>query len=156
MQHGVEPVPLHDFPHMTCRKGYHLLALGLFLPALLWEPQLLSISLAVAFALLVVLEIIRLGDIPYVGKLLPMVTLLMQTILIMMSEWTTSMLTTSVLTISMLTRSMLTIPMLTISVLTRSTLTTPMLTTYMLLIPIINHMHADAKGNKGLSLALKA
>lgn len=51
------------------RKGYHLLALGLFLPALLWEPQLLSISLAIAFALLVVLEIVRLGGVPYVGKL---------------------------------------------------------------------------------------
>ena len=55
-------------PTILVRKGYHLLALGLFLPALLWEPQLLAVSLAVALALLVVLEILRLGHMPYVGK----------------------------------------------------------------------------------------
>lgn len=55
-------------PTILVRKGYHLLALGLFLPALLWEPQLLAVSLAVALALLVVLEILRLGQVPYVGK----------------------------------------------------------------------------------------
>ena len=48
--------------------GYHLLALGLFLPALLWEPQLLAVSLAIALTLLIVLEILRLGQVPYVGK----------------------------------------------------------------------------------------
>ena len=58
----------HAVPTILVRKGYHLLALGLFLPALLWEPQLLAVSLAIALALLVVLEIVRLGDIPHVGK----------------------------------------------------------------------------------------
>ena len=48
--------------------GYHLLALGLFLPALLWEPQLLAVSLAIALTLLIVVEIIRLGQVPYLGK----------------------------------------------------------------------------------------
>ena len=65
------------------RKGYHLLALGLFLPALLWEPQLLSISLAIAFALLVVLEIMRLGGVPYVGKL----TTTSHAVLLLLPPW---------------------------------------------------------------------
>ncbi|KAL0035579.1 hypothetical protein WJX79_000184 [Trebouxia sp. C0005] len=57
----------HAVPTILVRKGYHLLALGLFLPALLWEPQLLAVSLAIALALLVVLEIVRIGEIPYIG-----------------------------------------------------------------------------------------
>lgn len=64
---GLESEYCLNFCLCCHRKGYHLLALGLFLPALLWEPQLLSISLAIAFALLVVLEIMRLGGVPYVG-----------------------------------------------------------------------------------------
>ena len=68
-QHGQSVATLY-IQHEICphRKGYHLLALGLFLPALLWEPQLLSISLAIAFALLVVLEILRLGGVPRIGE----------------------------------------------------------------------------------------
>lgn len=58
----------HAVPTILVRKGYHLLALGLFLPALLWEPQLLAVSLAIALALLVVLEIVRIGEIPYIGE----------------------------------------------------------------------------------------
>ena len=57
----------HAMPTILVRKGYHLLALGLFLPALLWEPQLLAVSLAIALALLVVLEVMRLGEIPCIG-----------------------------------------------------------------------------------------
>ena len=60
----------HAMPTILVRKGYHLLALGLFLPALLWEPQLLAVSLAIALALLVALEILRLGQVPYIGELL--------------------------------------------------------------------------------------
>ena len=60
----------HAMPTILVRKGYHLLALGLFLPALLWEPQLLALSLAIALALLVVLEVVRLGDVPYIGETL--------------------------------------------------------------------------------------
>ncbi len=58
----------HAVPTILVRKCYHLLALGLFLPALLWEPQLLAVSLAIALALLVVLEIVRIGGIPYIGE----------------------------------------------------------------------------------------
>lgn len=57
----------HAMPTILVRKGYHLLAVGLFLPALLWEPQLLAVSLAIALALLVVLEVLRLGQVPYLG-----------------------------------------------------------------------------------------
>ena len=60
-------------PTILVRKGYHLLALGLFLPALLWEPQLLAVSLAIALALLILLEVIRLGEVPYLGTPLSLV-----------------------------------------------------------------------------------
>lgn len=60
----------HAMPTILVRKGYHLLAMGLFLPALLWEPQLLALSLAIALALLVVLEVVRIGDVPHIGEIL--------------------------------------------------------------------------------------
>jgi dolichol kinase len=50
------------------RKGYHILAAALFLPALFLEPQLLGVALAVAFAVLVVVEVVRLGRVPWVSK----------------------------------------------------------------------------------------
>jgi dolichol kinase len=48
-------------------QGYHILALGLFTPALLVDPQLLAISMAIAAALLIVVETTRMGNLPYVG-----------------------------------------------------------------------------------------
>ncbi|PRW21040.1 dolichol kinase EVAN [Chlorella sorokiniana] len=46
------------------RKGYHLLAVALFLPALLAERQLLGVALAAAFALLLAVEAARLSGLP--------------------------------------------------------------------------------------------
>jgi hypothetical protein len=44
-----------------------LLALLLFSPALVLEPQLLAISLAIACALLVVVEAVRISRVPWLG-----------------------------------------------------------------------------------------
>lgn len=41
--------------------------MALFAPALLLEPQLLSMSLAIAAALLVVVEVLRVGSVPVLG-----------------------------------------------------------------------------------------
>ncbi|CAK0785366.1 hypothetical protein CVIRNUC_008574 [Coccomyxa viridis] len=54
-------------PTIIVRKGYHILALGLFTPALLVDPQLLAMSMAIAAALLVVVEVVRMGNVPYLG-----------------------------------------------------------------------------------------
>ena len=51
------------------RKGYHLLAVSLFLPALLLERQLLGVALAGALAVLLALEVLRLSGLPGVGEL---------------------------------------------------------------------------------------
>lgn len=53
--------------HSCMLQGYHILAMALFTPALLLEPQLLSISLAIAAALLVVVEVLRVGNVPILG-----------------------------------------------------------------------------------------
>ena len=50
------------------RKGYHGLAVALFLPAAAWEPQLLGVSLAIAFALLAAVELVRVADLPLIGE----------------------------------------------------------------------------------------
>jgi hypothetical protein len=50
------------------RKVYHLLAMGLFVPVFVWDLQLLSLSLAVAFAVLVLLEVLRCMRLPVLGK----------------------------------------------------------------------------------------
>lgn len=48
-------------------QGYHILAMALFLPALLTEPQLLALSLAIAAAALIVAEVLRVGCVPVAG-----------------------------------------------------------------------------------------
>ncbi len=48
-------------------QGYHILALALFTPALLVDPQLLAMSMAIAAALLVLVEVVRMGNVPYAG-----------------------------------------------------------------------------------------
>lgn len=50
------------------RKGYHIIALLLFLPPLLLEPQLLAIALAVAFAMLLAVETVRVGGVPVISQ----------------------------------------------------------------------------------------
>ena len=52
---------------MTWLQGYHILALALFMPALLVDPQLLAMSMAIAAALLVLVEVVRMGNVPYAG-----------------------------------------------------------------------------------------
>ncbi|KAL4424664.1 hypothetical protein ABPG77_004471 [Micractinium sp. CCAP 211/92] len=51
-------------PSILVRKGYHLLAVGLFLPALLLEPQLLGVALGGAFLALLAVEAARLSGLP--------------------------------------------------------------------------------------------
>ncbi len=43
------------------------MALALFAPALLLEPQLLAVALAIASALLVAVEMARVGNVPVLG-----------------------------------------------------------------------------------------
>ena len=54
-------------PHIVLRKGYHLLALALFIPALRWEPTLLQLAFAAAFALLAAAELLRVLDVPSIS-----------------------------------------------------------------------------------------
>lgn len=49
------------------RKGYHLLAVSLFLPALLLEPALLGVALAGAWAAMLAVEALRLSGLPRIG-----------------------------------------------------------------------------------------
>lgn len=50
------------------RKVYHLLAMGLFVPVFFWDLQLLALSLAIAFAALVLLEVLRCTRLPLLGQ----------------------------------------------------------------------------------------
>jgi hypothetical protein len=50
------------------RKVYHLLAMGLFVPVFFWDLQLLALSLAIAFAVLVLLEVLRCMRLPLLGQ----------------------------------------------------------------------------------------
>ena len=52
---------------IPARQGYHILALALFLPALLTEPQLLALSLGIAAAALIAAEVLRVGRAPWIG-----------------------------------------------------------------------------------------
>lgn len=61
----VRAPPTHT--QIILRKGYHLLAMALFLPAFWWDLPLLVLSLGVAFAALVALELARCARIPGVG-----------------------------------------------------------------------------------------
>ncbi|KXZ52339.1 hypothetical protein GPECTOR_10g971 [Gonium pectorale] len=51
-------------PHIVMRKGYHLLAILLFLPAFGWDLRMLQASLAVAGAVLVFAELLRVAGPP--------------------------------------------------------------------------------------------
>jgi hypothetical protein len=64
----------HPPPHTCCaslqiivRKGYHILAGALFVPAFFWDLPLLCHSLGVAFAALVALEALRVSRVPGLG-----------------------------------------------------------------------------------------
>ncbi len=46
-------------PHIVMRKGYHLIAILLFLPAFGWDARMLQASLAVAAAVLAFVEVLR-------------------------------------------------------------------------------------------------
>jgi hypothetical protein len=49
------------------RKVYHLLAGGLFVPVFFWDLPLLCLSLAIAFAALQLLEVVRHLRLPRIG-----------------------------------------------------------------------------------------
>lgn len=53
---------------IVVRKVYHLLAMSLFVPVLFWDIQLLGLSLAIAFAALVLLEVLRCLRLPVLGQ----------------------------------------------------------------------------------------
>jgi hypothetical protein len=63
------PTPPHPHPHsqIILRKGYHLIAAALFLPAFFWDPPMLGASLAIAFAALGAAEVARVTGAPLVG-----------------------------------------------------------------------------------------
>jgi dolichol kinase len=54
-------------PRIVVRKGYHLLAIALFLPAFLADPEMLCLSLGVALSALVALEVARCARLPWLG-----------------------------------------------------------------------------------------
>ena len=60
----ISPLPFY-FNKFAVRKGYHALAAALFTPALFAQPQLLGMALAIALAVLAVIEVLRLGGIPW-------------------------------------------------------------------------------------------
>jgi uncharacterized membrane protein YqaE (UPF0057 family) len=49
------------------RKVYHLLAGGLFVPVFFWDLPMLCLSLAIAFAVLQLLEVVRHLQLPRIG-----------------------------------------------------------------------------------------
>ncbi|GBF96026.1 hypothetical protein Rsub_08841 [Raphidocelis subcapitata] len=54
-------------PQIILRKGYHLIAVALFLPAFFWDTPLLAAALAIAFAVLGAAEAARVTRLPLVG-----------------------------------------------------------------------------------------
>ena len=59
-------LPCNECPRLRrhpCTQGYHILAAALFAPALLLEPQLLAVALAIAAAAFIALEILRIGQV---------------------------------------------------------------------------------------------
>ena len=52
---------------LSVHQGYHILAMALFLPALLAEPELLALSLGIAAAALIAAEVLRVGGCPWIG-----------------------------------------------------------------------------------------
>eukprot|EP00775_Hariotina_reticulata_P005752 gene5753-5992_t len=57
-----------NVPQIIIRKVYHLLAGGLFIPVFFWDLQLLCLSLAIGFAALVLLEVLRHLQLPRIGQ----------------------------------------------------------------------------------------
>lgn len=57
-------------PVIVQRKYYHLLAVAMFLPAILVEPDFVRLSMAVAFAFFVVAELLRAPRLPPLGPAL--------------------------------------------------------------------------------------
>jgi dolichol kinase len=55
-------------PIFAVRKGYHALAVALFVPALMTEPDLLAMAMAGAFAALMVIETLRVSHTPVLGE----------------------------------------------------------------------------------------
>ena len=53
---------------IVIRKSYHFLAVALVLPAILCQPGVAKLALAVAFILLTVLEELRVSQFPCIGK----------------------------------------------------------------------------------------
>jgi dolichol kinase len=62
----------HAMPHVVLRKGFHVLAFVMFSPVLAWDPTLLSLALAVAFALMAVVELVRATRVPWISDVLTM------------------------------------------------------------------------------------
>lgn len=64
----IDPAAPTFLLQIIVRKVYHLLAMGLFVPVFFWDLQLLALSLAVAFAVLVLLEVLRCIRVPLLGQ----------------------------------------------------------------------------------------
>lgn len=63
------PPPCSPPPQIVLRKGYHLLAVALFLPAFAADLPLLCAALAVAFAALAAAEVARCCSVPRLGRI---------------------------------------------------------------------------------------
>ena len=61
---------LRRVPNVLLRKGFHIVAIALFVPVLVIEPQLLSLALGVALALMVAAEALRAAGLPRVAPFL--------------------------------------------------------------------------------------
>ena len=54
-------------PNIIVRKGFHIIAILLFVPSLIWDAGLLAMGLSVALSAFMVLEILRMSNIPHVS-----------------------------------------------------------------------------------------
>eukprot|EP01133_Synstelium_polycarpum_P006244 gene6244-7236_t len=57
-------------PNIILRKYFHLLAIAMFLPAIIFQPALLVLSFGVAIAALLLIELLKYGKVPPLGPAL--------------------------------------------------------------------------------------
>jgi len=57
----------NTLPNIIVRKGFHIIAILLFVPSLIWDAGLLAMGLSVALSAFMVLEILRMSNIPHVS-----------------------------------------------------------------------------------------
>jgi hypothetical protein len=68
IQHLVNAAVAVPLLQIVLRKGYHLLAAVLFIPVFFLDLEMLCVSLAIAFAALVAVEVMRCLKVPLLGQ----------------------------------------------------------------------------------------